>query len=56
MVAVLQAVEVGDAVGLVRHLELLTGTGDFEGRITQQGRQVEQLAGRIEDCEQRISR
>jgi hypothetical protein len=43
-------------VGLVRHLELLTGTGDYEGRIQQQGQQVEQLAGCIERCEQRISR
>ncbi|KAF6256891.1 RecF/RecN/SMC N terminal domain-containing protein [Scenedesmus sp. NREL 46B-D3] len=50
-----QAVEVGDAVGLVRHLELLTGTGDYEGRIQQQGQQVEQLAGCTEHCEQQIS-
>jgi hypothetical protein len=49
-------VEVGDAVGLVRHLELLTGTGDYEGRIQQQGQQVEQMAGCIDACEQRISR
>jgi hypothetical protein len=47
---------VGDAVGLVRHLELLTGTGDYEARIQQQGQQVEALAGSIDACEQHISR
>ncbi|WIA31005.1 hypothetical protein OEZ86_001046 [Tetradesmus obliquus] len=50
------AVDVGDAVGLVRQLELLTGAADYEGRIQQQGVQVEALAGSIDQCEQHISK
>lgn len=51
-----QAVDVGSAVGLVKHLELLTGTEDYEGRIQQQGLLVEQLAKGIDQTQQSINK
>lgn len=51
-----QAVHVGDAVGLVKHLELLTGTSDYEAQIQQQGQLLEQLAEQIDRSQQEVGR
>eukprot|EP00775_Hariotina_reticulata_P009969 gene9969-10123_t len=51
-----QAVDVGSAVGLVKHLELLTGMEGYEGNIQQQGQLVEQMAKEIDQKQQSINR
>lgn len=47
--------QVGDAVGLMRQLEFLTGTGDYEALIQEQGARVEQMAGSIDEAQQQIA-
>lgn len=49
-----QAVDVSDAVGLVKQLEALTGAVDYEAAIAQHSTGLEQLAASLEETKSQI--
>jgi hypothetical protein len=51
-----QAVDVSDAVGLVKQLEALTGAVDYEAAIAQHSTGLEQLAASLEETKSQIDR
>jgi hypothetical protein len=51
-----QAVDVSDAVGLVKQLEALTGAVDYEAAIAQHSTGLEHLAASMEDTKFDIDR
>lgn len=51
-----QAVDVSDAVGLVKQLEALTGAVDYEEVIAQHSTGLEHLAASMEDTKAEIDR
>jgi hypothetical protein len=51
-----QAVDVSDAVGLVKQLEALTGAVDYEEAIAQHSTGLEHLAASMEDTKAEIDR
>jgi hypothetical protein len=50
------AVDVSSPVGLVQHLEGLTGAEDYEAKIEQQSRNIEHVAAGMEAAEHDVSR
>lgn len=51
-----QAVDVSDAVGLVKQLEALTGPVDYDAAIAQHSTGLEQLAASLEETKSQIDR